>query len=61
MADPNALASWFGLRELTPEDSAFSRLWRGFMTARVMIALVLLALLGATYLSHRDRPRAGWC
>ena len=59
MADPNALASWFGLRELTPEDSAFSRLWRGFMTARVMIALVLLALLGATYLVA-PRPAEGW-
>ncbi len=26
-------------------DSSFARLWRGFMTARVMIAMVLLALL----------------
>jgi two-component system, NtrC family, sensor histidine kinase PilS len=31
-------------------DSAFVRLWRGFMTARVVIALVLLALLSALYL-----------
>ena len=28
-------------------DSAFSRLWRGFMSARVAIALVLLVLVGA--------------
>jgi len=28
-------------------DSAFSRLWRGFMSARVAIAVVLLALVGA--------------
>ena len=34
--------------ELTP-DSAFARLWRGFMTARVAIALVLLAVLGTLF------------
>ena len=34
--------------ELT-RDSAFARLWRGFMTARVLIALVLAAVLGALY------------
>ncbi|MDP3139152.1 MAG: ATP-binding protein [Burkholderiaceae bacterium] len=31
------------------EDSAFDRLWHGFMTARVMIALVLLALLASLF------------
>ena len=31
------------------EDSAFSRLWRGFMTARVAIAVVLLLLLCALF------------
>jgi two-component system sensor histidine kinase PilS (NtrC family) len=30
-------------------DSAFARLWRGFMTARVAIALVLLVLLWALF------------
>ncbi|MGE0330538.1 MAG: PAS domain-containing sensor histidine kinase [Ramlibacter sp.] len=45
-----ALASWFGLREVVIEDSAFVRLWRGFMTARVMIALLLLVVLGGTWL-----------
>jgi two-component system sensor histidine kinase PilS (NtrC family) len=30
-------------------DSAFARLWRGFMTARVTIGLVLVVLLGALY------------
>ena len=34
--------------ELTP-DSAFFRLWRGFMTARVALALALLLLLIALY------------
>lgn len=34
--------------DLTP-GSAFSRLWRAFMTARVAIALVLLVLLGVLY------------
>jgi two-component system sensor histidine kinase PilS (NtrC family) len=38
-------SSWMGLIELTLEDSAFVRLWRGFMTARVLIALLLLVLL----------------
>ncbi|MES2633057.1 MAG: ATP-binding protein [Pseudomonadota bacterium] len=33
---------------LTP-DSAFSRLWRGFMTARVAIAIVLSLLLASLY------------
>lgn len=31
-------------------DSAFARLWRGFMSARVAIALVLLALLSLLFL-----------
>ena len=30
-------------------DSAFARLWRGFMTARIAIALVLAVLLGALH------------
>jgi two-component system sensor histidine kinase PilS (NtrC family) len=35
--------------ELT-SDSTFARLWRGFMSARMAIALVLLVLLGALYM-----------
>ncbi|MDP3761612.1 MAG: histidine kinase dimerization/phospho-acceptor domain-containing protein [Ramlibacter sp.] len=31
-------------------DSAFARLWRGFMSARVALALVLLALLSALFM-----------
>ena len=31
-------------------DSAFARLWRGFMSARVGIALVLLALLSLLFM-----------
>jgi two-component system sensor histidine kinase PilS (NtrC family) len=31
-------------------DSAFGRLWRGFMTARVAIAIVLLVLLSALFM-----------
>ena len=50
MPGNTALASWFGLREMAVEDSAFVRLWRGFMTARVMIALVLLLVLGGSWL-----------
>jgi two-component system sensor histidine kinase PilS (NtrC family) len=37
-----------GSRSL-PGDSAFARLWRGFATARVAIALVLLALLATVF------------
>ncbi|MBK8071481.1 MAG: PAS domain-containing protein [Ramlibacter sp.] len=44
-------------RESMINDSAFARLWRGFMTARVMIALVLLLLLGSLYgLGHSVSP-----
>lgn len=35
-------------------DTPFVRLWRGFMTARVMIALVLLAVLSTLYLLAGD-------
>jgi two-component system sensor histidine kinase PilS (NtrC family) len=31
-------------------DTPFDRLWRGFMTARVMIALVLLVVLSTLYM-----------
>ncbi len=41
-------------------DSAFSRLWRGFMTARVTIALVLLLLLGALFLIGPAQPNSHW-
>jgi len=36
------------LEELA-RDSAFARLWRGFMAARSTIALVLVAVLGALH------------
>jgi two-component system sensor histidine kinase PilS (NtrC family) len=36
------------LDDLAP-DSAFARLWRGFMTARSTVALVLVAVLGALH------------
>jgi two-component system, NtrC family, sensor histidine kinase PilS len=42
-----AVSSWAGLTESA--TSAFARLWRGFMTARVVVAVVLLALLAAIY------------
>jgi len=51
MAQDHAEAqhTWFDPSDLSPpvdpaQDTAFDRLWRGFMTARVMVALVLLAL-----------------
>jgi len=59
MSGPNSVISTFGLRELAPEDSAFVRLWRGFMTARAMIALVLLILLGGMHWLASP-PLDGW-
>ena len=50
-----ALQSWFGPslldeRPEAPEDQQeFGRLWRGFMTARVTLGLVLLLLQGTLY------------
>lgn len=43
MAGPASVAPWTEVP--ASEDSAFVRLWRGFATARVAIAVVLLALL----------------
>lgn len=48
-----ALPSEFPLAPEPPgltSDSAFARLWRGFMMARIAIALVLLLLLAALYM-----------
>lgn len=45
-------SSWFDLPEVEPlfepdaQELAFVRLWRGFMTARVMIAILLLTMQG---------------
>lgn len=49
MAAPSALAQDGILAEPVSADSAFARLWRGFMTARAMIALVLLLLAVSLY------------
>ena len=52
-SDVPAPASDIGFNPTTEEltsDSAFARLWRGFMTARVAIAVVLLSLLSLLFL-----------
>ena len=49
MAGPVSIAPWAELAGPLPEDSSFVRLWRGFATARVAIALVLLGLLTALF------------
>jgi len=49
MAGPVSIAPWAELINPLQEDSAFVRLWRGFATARVAIAMVLLGLLLALY------------
>jgi two-component system sensor histidine kinase PilS (NtrC family) len=54
-------SSWIDLLEtpgglLLTEDYAFERLWRGFMTARVMIAIVLLLLQGSIYGLGQSMP-----
>ncbi len=56
--EAEAPSSWFGDHGLPPAyrmpaitgEAASGRLWHGFMTARVMIALVLLVLQASAYL-----------
>ena len=50
MAGPISIAPWSARAVPPAVDSAFVRLWRGFTTARVAIALVLLLLLVTLYL-----------
>jgi two-component system sensor histidine kinase PilS (NtrC family) len=61
----NAPGSWFGMAEqlgggLTsePQQSAFFRLWRAFMTARITIASVLLVLQASLYAT--GNANNGW-
>jgi two-component system sensor histidine kinase PilS (NtrC family) len=55
MKQPPEVNSWFGPSLLEPgveqanKPREFERLWRGFMTARVTLGLVLLALQSALY------------
>lgn len=62
MAGARTTASWLGPLEgsVVPavEDFAFVRLWHGFMTARVMIAMVLLLLQASIY--GLGQPVHGW-
>jgi two-component system sensor histidine kinase PilS (NtrC family) len=60
---PFATSSTFEAAELA-RDSSFARLWLGFMTARVAIALVLLTLLSLLALApalHISRWLVGLC
>jgi two-component system sensor histidine kinase PilS (NtrC family) len=41
-------------------DSAFARLWRGFMTARVVIALMLLTLISALFVLAPTLNVSSW-
>ena len=41
-------------------DSAFARRWRGFMTARIAIGTMLLALLGALFVMAPALNISGW-
>lgn len=64
MSSPPPAPSWFGPSLLEPgveqtdKPREFERLWRGFMTARVTLALVLLLLQGAIYVlgAAKDTP-----
>jgi two-component system sensor histidine kinase PilS (NtrC family) len=47
MAGPASVAPWGDLQAPMSEGSAFVRLWLGFTTARVAIAMALLGLMGA--------------
>lgn len=62
--DANSPASWFSPLALERHPAvhagpaAFRRLWHGFMTARVTIAVVLLLLQGSIYVLGQAVP--GW-
>ncbi|WP_298927698.1 ATP-binding protein [uncultured Ramlibacter sp.] len=59
MADHQpSIAPWAEAPAAPPQDSAFVRLWRGFATARVAIAVVLLALLAVLH-SRAPQPPPG--
>ncbi len=58
MTGNHPVESWFGLRESGAEGSAFQRLWFGFMTARVMISIALVTMLGVMY-SLPTQPVSG--
>ncbi|MEO7548035.1 MAG: PAS domain-containing sensor histidine kinase, partial [Ramlibacter sp.] len=60
MAGPVSIAPWAELINPLQEDSAFVRLWRGFATARVSIALVLLGLLVALYTLGPQANISNW-
>ncbi len=62
MSTAPEVSSWFSPIEIesppeaATEDLAFVRLWRGFMTTRVMIAIVLLLVHGVIYLLTHTTP-----
>ncbi|RZJ25545.1 MAG: PAS domain-containing protein [Haliea sp.] len=60
MAGPVSIAPWAELINPLQEDSAFIRLWRGFATARVAIAMVLLGLLLALYMLGPPTAVSHW-
>ncbi|RYF38544.1 MAG: PAS domain-containing sensor histidine kinase, partial [Comamonadaceae bacterium] len=60
MAGPVSIAPWAELINPLQEDSAFVRLWRGFATARVAIAMVLLGLLLALYMLSPSTAISHW-
>ena len=56
--------SWFGPTVMNPEPSTpdepheFGRMWQGFMTARLILGFVLLALQGALYATGASHSKA---
>lgn len=58
----DSMHSWFGptlldeAREAPEDQQEFRRLWLGFMTARVMLGLVLFLLQGSLYLLGQTAP-----
>jgi len=61
MPAPPAFAAWPAPPpEALADESSFLRLWRGFMTARVMIAVALLLLLALLYSIGPARGVNAW-
>ncbi len=60
MTGPVSVAPWEDPQARPPEGSAFHRLWRGFATARVGVAAVLLTLLSALFTLLQPAPNQFW-
>lgn len=57
---PLSITPWSEVSAALSEDSAFVRLWRGFTTARVAIAMALLGLMAAIFTLGPPSSTSRW-